>query len=76
MLRAWCSVLVLRARRAVLRCPARTARLLPLAGRDLKFRDQIFDSARSGPRNIAEGFARYHHPEFAHLLGVAKASIA
>ena len=43
---------------------------------DLKFRDQIFDSARSGPRNIAEGFARYHHPEFAHLLGVAKASIA
>jgi four helix bundle protein len=45
------------------------------ARRDLKFRDQIFDSARSGPRNIAEGFARYHHPEFAHLLGVAKASI-
>jgi four helix bundle protein len=38
-------------------------------------RDQIFDSARSGPRNIAEGFARYHHPEFAHFLGVAKASI-
>jgi four helix bundle protein len=45
------------------------------ACRDLKFRDQIFDSARSGPRNIAEGFARYHHPEFAHLLSVAKASI-
>jgi four helix bundle protein len=46
-----------------------------VARHDFKFRDQIFDSARSGPRNIAEGFARYHHPEFAHFLGVAKASI-
>jgi four helix bundle protein len=45
------------------------------ARRDLKFRDQIFDSARSGPRNIAEGFARYHHPEFAHFLGIAKGSL-
>jgi four helix bundle protein len=26
------------------------------ARHDLKFRDQIIDSARSGPRNIAEGF--------------------
>jgi hypothetical protein len=31
------------------------------ARHDLKFRDQIFDSARSGLRNIAERFARYHH---------------
>jgi four helix bundle protein len=46
-----------------------------VARHDFKFRDQIFDSARSGPRNIAEGFARYNHPEFAHFLGVAKASI-
>src|ERR1700730_1891184 len=46
------------------------------ARHDLKFRDQIIDSARSGPRNIAEGFGRYHHPEFARFLGFAKASIA
>jgi len=45
------------------------------ARHDLKFRDQIIDSARSGPRNIAEGFGRYHHPEFARFLGFAKASI-
>jgi four helix bundle protein len=45
------------------------------ARHDLKFRDQIVDSARSGPRNIAEGFGRYHHPEFAQFLGFAKASI-
>jgi four helix bundle protein len=45
------------------------------ARHDLKFRDQIIDSARSGTRNIAEGFGRYHHPEFARFLGFAKASI-
>jgi four helix bundle protein len=45
------------------------------ARHDLKFRDQIVDSARSGPRNIAEGFGRYNHPEMAQFLGFAKASI-
>jgi four helix bundle protein len=45
------------------------------ARHDLKFRDQIFDSARSGPRNIAEGFGRYEHPEFARFLGFARGSI-
>jgi four helix bundle protein len=45
------------------------------ARHDLKFRDQIIDAARSGTRNIAEGFGRYHHPEFARFLGFAKASI-
>ena len=45
------------------------------AWHDFKFRDQIFDSARSGPRNIAEGFGRYYHPEFIRFLGFAKASI-
>jgi four helix bundle protein len=45
------------------------------ARHDLIFRDQIIDSARSGTRNIAEGFGRYHHPEFARFLGFAKASI-
>ena len=35
--------------------------------------DFRFGSFRSAG-NIAEGFARAHHPEFAHLLGVARAS--
>jgi len=38
------------------------------ARHDLKFREQIVDSARSGPRNIAEGFGRYEHPEFARSI--------
>ena len=35
--------------------------------RDFKFRDQIRDSASSGPRNIAEGFSRFNPAEFAHF---------
>ena len=42
---------------------------------DFKFRDQIKDAAASAPSAIAEGFERYHHPEFAYFLGVAKASL-
>jgi four helix bundle protein len=34
---------------------------------DFKFRNQIRDSARSAPSNIAEGFKRFDPPEFAHL---------
>jgi four helix bundle protein len=44
--------------------------------KDLKFRDQIRDSARSAPRNIAEGFTRYEPPEFAHFLNIARSSLA
>ena len=41
---------------------------------DLKFRDQLSDAAASGPRNIAEGFGRFYHPEFARFARIAKAS--
>ena len=46
----------------------------PEAARDFKFRDQLSDAARSGPRNIAEGFARFKHKEFAQFARVAKGS--
>ena len=42
--------------------------------RDFKFRDQLADAAASAPRNIAEGFGRFHHPEFARFARIAKAS--
>jgi four helix bundle protein len=46
----------------------------PQVQRDFKFRDQLWDSARSAPRNIAEGFARFKHKEFAQFARVAKGS--
>jgi four helix bundle protein len=48
----------------------------PAVRRDFKFRDQLADSAASGPRNIAEGFARYYHPEFARFARIARGSEA
>jgi four helix bundle protein len=45
------------------------------AARDFKFVDQIRDAARGGPRNIAEGFARFAPREFHRFLSYAKASI-
>ena len=48
----------------------------PEAARDFKFRDQLLDAARSAPRNIAEGFARYKHKEFAQFVRIAKGSMA
>lgn len=47
----------------------------PEVQRDFKFRDQLIDAARSAPRNIAEGFARYKHKEFAQFVRVAKGSL-
>ena len=41
---------------------------------DVKFHSQLADAAASGPRNIAEGFGRYYHPEFARFARIAKAS--
>ena len=46
----------------------------PSIKRDFKFRDQLADAAASAPRNIAEGFGRYYHPEFAQFARIAKAS--
>jgi four helix bundle protein len=42
---------------------------------DRRFCDQIRDSAASAPRNLAEGFACYRHPEFARYSRIAKASL-
>lgn len=44
--------------------------------RKCKFCDQLSDAARSAPRNIAEGFARYRHKEFAQFVRIAKGSEA
>ena len=44
------------------------------AARDYKLQSQVREAARSGPRNIAEGFARYRHREFARFVRIAKAS--
>jgi four helix bundle protein len=41
-----------------------------------KLCDQLSDAARSAPRNIAEGFARYRHKEFAQFVRIAKGSEA
>jgi four helix bundle protein len=38
--------------------------------------DQLKDSARSGPRNIAEGFGRFSNKQFAHFVTIAKGSEA
>ncbi|MGH9384376.1 MAG: four helix bundle protein [Vicinamibacterales bacterium] len=46
----------------------------PRVTRDFDFRDQLRDAAASAPRNIAEGFGRFRHKEFAQFVRVAKAS--
>ena len=46
----------------------------PAVTKDLKFYSQLTDAAASGPRNIAEGFGRHFHPEFARFARIARAS--
>jgi four helix bundle protein len=46
----------------------------PAVARDRGLVDQIVDAARSGPRNVAEGFGRFQRKEFAHFLKIAIAS--
>ncbi|MBI3400534.1 MAG: four helix bundle protein [Acidobacteria bacterium] len=45
------------------------------AKHDRRFCDQIKDSARSAPSNLAEGFGCYYHPEFARYSRVARSSL-
>jgi four helix bundle protein len=42
---------------------------------DFRFRDQIRDASSSVARNIAEGFGRYRHREFAQFLVIARGSL-
>lgn len=48
----------------------------PEVVRRFKYCDQLSDAARSGPSNIAEGFARFRHKEFAQFVRIAKGSEA
>lgn len=48
----------------------------PNVRRRFAFCEQMSDAARSGPRNIAEGFARFRHKEFAQFVRIAKGSEA
>ena len=47
----------------------------PRVARDIHFCAQIRDSAASVPSNIAEGFARFSHREFARYLVIARGSL-
>jgi four helix bundle protein len=49
--------------------------LKPIFASDLKFRGQLRDSASSSRRNIAEGFGRATHREFARFLNVSVSSM-
>jgi four helix bundle protein len=42
---------------------------------DRKLCDQIRESARSAPCNLAEGFGRFKPREFAHFARIARASL-
>ena len=44
--------------------------------RDLRFCEQIRESARSATRNIAEGFGRFEPMEFRRFLRIARGSLA
>jgi four helix bundle protein len=43
--------------------------------RDFDFCDQSNSAARSACRNIAEGFGRFQHPDFARFVNIALASL-
>ena len=43
--------------------------------RDYRFRDQLRASALSAPANIAEGFGRYGHGDFARFCDIAIGSL-
>ena len=45
------------------------------AASDFKFRNQLTDAASSITRNVAEGWGRYRHREFAYFLNIARGSL-
>jgi four helix bundle protein len=47
----------------------------PTVRRHRKFCEQADDAAASAPRNMAEGFGRYDHKEFAHFVKIALGSL-
>lgn len=47
----------------------------PAVRRDFRFCDQADRAAASACRNIAEGFARYGHAEFARFVSIARGSL-
>ena len=46
----------------------------PAVKRDYRFATQLRDAAASAPANLAEGFGRNFHPEFARFARIARAS--
>jgi four helix bundle protein len=48
----------------------------PAVKKDFRFYADMRAAAASAPKNIAEGFARRTHPEFARFLDIARGSIA
>src|SRR5689334_20458567 len=46
----------------------------PELARDFKLRAQLSDAASSAPKNIAEGFGRKTHKEFARYCSIARGS--
>ena len=67
-LRAWKAADAVR-QRVLLLCAK------PDVKKDFAFCDETKRAARSGCRNIAEGFARYGHPEFARFVSIARGSL-
>jgi four helix bundle protein len=47
----------------------------PAVSIDLEFVGQVRSAARSAPNNIAEGFGRRTHRDFAHFLDIARGSL-
>ena len=67
-LRAWQQADAIR-RRVVELCAQ------PEVKRDFGFCDQADRAAASACRNLAEGFSRYRHPDFARFVTIARASL-
>ena len=47
----------------------------PVVARDFGFCDQAQRAAASGCRNLAEGFYRHRHREFANFVNISRASL-